>query len=83
MTANKALHGRYLGPGTPVLFDGFEDHPEYGVVIHCWLDDEIQGWDCYVAFFGGRGPTGKPSEKPYVLRYASLSLTVVDRPDES
>ena len=56
MTANKALHGRYLGPGTPVLFDGFEDHPEYGVVIHCWLDDEIQGGIAMSPSLAGDGP---------------------------
>lgn len=34
-------------------------------------------FDCYVAFFGDEFPNGKPSEKPYVLRYAVTSLTAL------
>lgn len=78
------IHGPFLPPGTPVRLDGLQEGgPEYGVVIHCWLDDTIGGYDCYVAFFGHRQPTGKPAEKPYVLRYASTSLEVTapDRAD--
>jgi hypothetical protein len=44
-------------------------------------DEEIYGCDCYVAFFGNEQPTGKPAKKPYLLRYASTSLTVID-PDK-
>lgn len=87
MTANQAIQGPYLPPGTHVRYDGLEEGgPEYGVVIHCWLNEEIDGgYDCYVAFFGNEQPTGKPAGKPYVLRYASTSLTVIDpdRPLES
>lgn len=54
---------------------------EYGVVIHCWLDEEIGGYDCYVAFFGNELPTQKPNEPPYILRYASTSLVVLDLDD--
>ena len=71
--------GPYLPAGTHVRYDGLDDGgPEYGVVVHCWLDVEIDGHDCYVAFFGNQQPTGKPTEKPYILRYASASLTVID-----
>lgn len=65
---------RYLAPGTRVRrdtsFDG-EDAvtPEYGVVVHCWANDGIEAYDCYVAFFGDRFPAGQPTEKPYILRY--------------
>lgn len=70
---------RYLAPGTKVrLNSGPSEGPEYGVVIHCWDDDEIQAWDCYVGFFGASFPTGKPREKPYVLRYAVTSLDVIE-----
>lgn len=77
MTENNASHGQYLSAGTQVRYDGFTGHPEYGVVVSCWLDDEIQAYDCYVAFFGDVLPSGKPGDKPYILRYASTSLTVI------
>jgi hypothetical protein len=64
-----------LPPGTVVRYDG-TGKPEYGVVVHCWLDDEICAPDCYVAFFGSERPKGKPTIKPYILRYAASSLTV-------
>lgn len=67
---------RFLPPGTGVRYDGLGDgRCEYGVVVHCWLDGEIGGYDCYVAFFGDSIPEGRPDEKPYVLRYAAASLT--------
>ena len=71
---------RYLAPGTKVRLDSvFNDDdtitPEFGIVVHCWLSDEIDMFDCYVAFFGDRFPDGPPTEKPYVLRYAARSLT--------
>lgn len=83
MTGNKTPVGRNLPPGTLVRLDGGE-RTEYGIVIHCWLDNELGVYDCYVAFFGEQLPTGKPVEKPYVLRYSTASLTVLssaDRPD--
>ncbi|MEL7130987.1 MAG: hypothetical protein AAGK77_01100 [Pseudomonadota bacterium] len=68
----------YLKAGTKVRLDGLEDGgPEYGVIVHCWFNDEIQTHDCYIAFFGNEQPTGAPSEKPYILRYASSVLTVL------
>ena len=69
---------RLLPPGTRVRYDGFEDEPEYGIVVHSWFNDEIGAFDCYVAFFGAAMPTGAPEQKPYVLRYASTSLVVVE-----
>ncbi len=47
---------RLITPGTRVRLDGLvndddEPTPEFGVVVHCWLDDEIHMFDCYVAFF--------------------------------
>lgn len=77
--------GPYLLPGTAVRYDGLangdpenQGGSEYGVVVHCWLDEEIQAHDCYVAFFGNTKPIGRPQKKPYILRYASLSLTVLN-----
>ena len=74
-------HGKFLRPGTPVRYDGGREEgiTEYGVVVHCWLDDEIGGYDCYVAFFGEEQPSGKPSDRPYILRYATTSLVVLDQ----
>lgn len=70
----------FLTPGTRVRFDGLsEGEPEYGVVIHCWYNDEIYGHDCYVAFFGESWPVNEPEEKPYVLRYAVVSLNVIEQ----
>lgn len=70
-------HNGYLPPGTSVRFDGSDIGPEYGVVVHCWFDEDIQNFDCYIAFFGALPITGKPDTKPYLLRYAASSLTVL------
>jgi hypothetical protein len=74
-------YGPYLPSGTQVRYDGGEDGPEYGVVVHCWLDPEHAFYDCYVAFFGAEPPAVEPAEKPYILRYASTSLTVINAAD--
>ncbi|PZU75438.1 MAG: hypothetical protein DI531_05200 [Brevundimonas sp.] len=67
---------RYLEPGTAVRRTNMGDNTwEDGVVVHCWFDPEIGAYDCYVAFFGDAIPEGKPPVKPYVLRYASTSLS--------
>jgi hypothetical protein len=34
--------------------------------------------DCYIAFFGDEFPDTVPTLKPYVLRYAVVSLTVLE-----
>lgn len=76
---SRPLKDRYLTPGTKVVLRaGQPDGAEYGVVAHCWNDEEIGGWDCYVAFFGNSLPSGKPTEKPYVLRYAATSLDLIE-----
>ncbi len=68
----------FLQAGTRVRYDGAETDPEYGIVVHCWYSDELSGYDCYVAFFGSATPSGAPDQKPYILRYASASLTAVE-----
>jgi hypothetical protein len=56
--------GPFLPPGTAVRLDGLQEGgPEYGVLVHCWFEDEMGAYDCYVAFFGNELPTGKPAEK--------------------
>lgn len=78
-----AAQDRFLAPGTRVRRDSeWDDHeevrPEFGVVVHCWKDEQIGTFDCYVAFFGFAGfPAAQPAEKPYILRYAAISLTPV------
>lgn len=79
MAQNQDKTDSYLPPGTVVRYDGCENGPEYGVVVHCWFDEESYGYDCYVVFFGNELPTGKPSQKPYVLRYYSISLNVIGK----
>lgn len=70
---------RYLAPGTRVaLLSRPDAGPEQGVVIHCWGNDEIDAYDCYVAFFGVEMLPREPAVKPYVLRYAASSLKVVE-----
>ena len=76
MNDDIARREQYLPPGTRVRHR-LEEEWEYGVVIHCWLSEEIHGYDCYVAFFGSELPIGVPRVKPYVLRYASTSLYVL------
>jgi hypothetical protein len=64
-----------ISPGTLVRYDGLADGgPEFGVVVSCWLDPEIGFFDCYIAFFGTEIPNEMPEQKPYVLRYAAISL---------
>ena len=68
----------YLKLGTPVRLGLGGNHTlEFGVVVHCWLD-EFNIYDCCVAFFGNEQPKGKPEYIPYVLRYPSTSLVVLD-----
>ncbi len=69
----------FVPAGTVVRYDGLDEGgPEYGVVVHCWLNPEIAMYDCYVAFFGPQLPTGRPDEHPYVLRYGATSLARLD-----
>lgn len=46
---------------------------EVGVVIYTWKD-EHGDVDTYVAFFGEAFPDGKPTSRPYILRYYESSL---------
>lgn len=79
MNDDRNTSGPYLPPGTKVRIDGLEQGgPEYGIVVHCWLDDEIGTYDCYVAFFGNQQPIGKPIKTPYILRYFSTTLAVIE-----
>lgn len=69
---------RFIPPGTRVRLAPSNGKIEYGVVVHCWFDEEIQMFDCYTAFFGTAQVVGKPDDAPYVLRYAAVSLDVIE-----
>lgn len=44
---NDSFTDAFIAPGTPVRYDGLQaDSPEYGFVIHCWHDAEIEAFDC-------------------------------------
>jgi hypothetical protein len=66
----------FLRIGTKVRYDG-SGRPEFGVVVSCWMSEDIGGYDGYVAFFGNEFPSGPPKQRPYILRYAASSLAVV------
>ncbi|MDJ0640697.1 MAG: hypothetical protein QNJ20_17885 [Paracoccaceae bacterium] len=68
----------YLAPGTPVLHPGTG---EEGLLVHCWMNPEIGGWDCYVALFDGTRPDWRTDARPTVLRYASTTLRALDTVD--
>lgn len=68
----------YLEPGTKVSYDGIEGVLEYGIVVQCWFEDTIGEYDCYIAFYKNDNE-GKPVEKPYILRYAVNSLSVLSK----
>lgn len=71
-----ATLNRLLPIGTKVRLRS--DRPEFGVVVYCWKNEDIQGYYyCYVAFYGDEFPSGPPKQPPYVLRYAAVSLDVV------
>ena len=70
-----------LAAGTRVRFaNGPDDRPEFGTVIHCWVDEECWFHNCCVAFFGNELPSGNPPMRPSVLRYATTSLEVLPSP---
>ncbi len=83
--SERAPGDQYLKPGTRVRLiycegpelDAEPTH-EDGVVAHCWWEEELGGYDCYVAIFGDAIPSGKPESPPCILRYAASSLTVLE-----
>jgi predicted dienelactone hydrolase len=59
-----------------VVFEDDENFSEVGIIVHAWIDPELDAIDCYVAFFGEVWPElgEKPNDIPYVLRYLLSSL---------
>lgn len=68
-------NGEYISPGTKVKLP---ITGEYGIVAHCWYSDQIYDFDCYVAFFGTSFPDQETECRPYILRYAAVSLEILD-----
>lgn len=71
----RCQNGEYIKPGTKVKLP---NTGEYGIVIHCWYSDEIFDFDCYVAFFGTSISDRETDCRPYILRYAVVSLEVLE-----
>jgi len=59
-----------------VVFEDDENFSEVGIIVHAWIDPELDAIDCYVAFFGEVWPKlgEKPNDIPYVLKYLLSSL---------
>lgn len=57
---------------------GEPESVEVGIVVHIYYNEEVQTRDAYIAFFGDSFPEGKPTEKPYVLRYFVSSLELIE-----
>ena len=51
---------------------------EYGIVTHCWYNDKIFDFDCYVAFYGTSFPDRETECLPYILRYGAVSLEILE-----
>jgi hypothetical protein len=66
-----------LEPGTRVRLP---ETGEVGIVIYSWHNEEINAEDNYVVFFGTEFPEAQPTQIPYVLRYATPGLEVLDPP---
>ena len=70
------LVGKKVIRRNTVVFEDDEEFSEVGVIIHAWVDTELNDIDCYVAFFGEFWPEPhkKPEQIPYVLKYFLSSL---------
>ena len=51
-----------------------DDFVEVGIIVWIWDDPEIGFKDAFIASFGNKFPTGAPTEKPEIWRYALSSL---------
>lgn len=66
-----------LPPGTRVAYHGWEQGVEFGIVVHTWLDH--YDYANIVALFGFQPPEdGAIDEYPYILRYSSISLEILN-----
>jgi len=71
----KCANDQYIKPGTRVRLSS---SGEYGIIVHCWYSEEIDDYDCYVAFYGTSFPDEKTYCKPYILRYGITSLEILE-----
>jgi len=75
LEGKRCNNNEYLEPGTRVKLRSTK---EYGIVVHCWYSDEIFDFDCYVAFYGTSFLDPETECRPYILRYAAVSLEVLE-----
>lgn len=83
MSAKEVPHRTFLKPGTMIVReaiwnDDAEITSEYGVIVHCWFEESINDYDCYIAFFGSTPPSNNRPEEVYILRYPAVSLKILD-----
>ena len=71
----KCTNDQYIKPGTRVRLPSTG---EYGIIVHCWYSEEIYDYDCYVAFYGTSFPDEKTDCRPYIFRYAAVSLEILE-----
>jgi len=76
---NPKEHEKNIVVGRMVKLSCPDKDDEYGIVISTWHDKELDCKDCYVAFWGKDIPDFETAEKvkPYILRYAAISLQSV------
>ncbi len=79
MKMNPKEHENNIVVGKMVKLSCPDKDDEYGIVISTWHDKELDCKDCYVAFWGKDIPDFETAEKvkPYILRYAAISLQSV------
>jgi hypothetical protein len=78
MSDQPITEDRHLPPGTRVRLEGHRDDGvrEHGIVVACWQDNELSGHDCYVAYFENEWPSGKPVNRPGIVRIGARFLIV-------
>lgn len=75
LEGRRCQNGEYIEPGTKVKLPSTG---EYGIVVHCWYSQNILDFDCYIAFFGTSFPSKDTDYKPYIFRYAAVSLEILE-----
>ena len=71
----ECTNDQYIKPGKKVRLS---ITGEYGIVAHCWYDEETYNYDCYIAFYGTSFPDEKTRCKPYIFRYGAGSLEILE-----
>lgn len=75
LEGRRCQNNEYIEPGTKVKLPSTG---EYGIVVYCWYSQEILDFDCYIAFFGTSFPSKNTDCRPYIFRYAAVSLEILE-----